>query len=164
MFNGSLKQHTALYRIPPLLLVCLFAICTLLVASYGLNAYLAIQQETERTHTSRTGVFYVATRLRQLSRAYEIKIPTPDTLLILEQHGEDTYQTRIFLDDHTLKEAFGPAASEDIGEATDIVKDIQGFFVREVANGLISFTLRDAQGHAFSRTVLLPPNEGGELP
>lgn len=104
MFNRSLKQHTFLYRIPPLLLVCLFAVCTLLVASYGLNTYLAIQKETERTHTSRTGVFYIATKLRQLS-ACEIEIPAPDTLIIIEQQGEDRYQTRIFLEQHTLKEA-----------------------------------------------------------
>ena len=158
MNSSNIKRHTALYRIPPFLLVCLFAICTLLVASYGLDTYLSIQQMTDRNYVGRTGVSYIATKIRQMGDAKEIRIDEPNTLVLVEESDGELYETRIYYEDGKIKEAFVSAGYQDELDAMDIV-EAKDFRLEFVSDNLLRFTIVGKDGKEYQMTSLVRAKE-----
>ena len=151
--KGSIKKYMTLYRVPALILVCLFAICTLLVSSHGLNSYLNIQKSTNRNYIGRTGVSYVATKLR-LSNAISVEIRNTDTLIIVEEISKEQYATTIRLQDGMLTESFGSNDPDALTVDTPIV-EASGFSVYLIADNLIEFTIVDKSGRSYSQVCLI---------
>ncbi|MCL1918340.1 MAG: DUF4860 domain-containing protein [Peptococcaceae bacterium] len=154
MAKAPIKTHAALYRIPTLMLVCLFAICTLLAAAYGLNIYHKIQKGTELNFTGRTGLAYVATKMRQ-SQAVAVEIPNPFTLVLVEDVDGQSYATSIFLKDGVLREYFGSHTPDSAVFNTPITAASE-FSVAFLTEDLIEITVGDHEGNLYQMSVYMP--------
>lgn len=148
------KNHSALSFLLPFAVVCLFAICALLVTSGGLQIYYEIQHQTNTIYQTRTGVAYLTMKLRQVETADHLSIEN-NRLVITEEIEGDTYETHIFLNDKgMLTESFVrqgvvPSSGTPIIEAAK-------FEVSLEQPGLVSFDLTDAEGRKDSASVFLP--------
>jgi hypothetical protein len=150
------KTHAALYRIPSLVLVCIFAVCTLLAASYGLSSYHRIQKEIERNFAGRTGLSYVAAKIRQ-SRAIAVELPNPHTLVLVEEVEGQRYATSIYLKNGMLMEYFGSHIPNAAAFETHI-SAANEFMVVFLAEDLIEITLGDGEGTQYKMAVYMPQN------
>ena len=105
MNERRIKNHTFSGFLLPFLLVCLFALCTLLTAAFGLKTYYNLKDDTDRAYNSRTAVSYLVTKLRQSPGKHAV---TADgSILRIEETMENTvYETRIYLENGVLKESF----------------------------------------------------------
>ena len=152
--SEQLKPHTALYRIPVLIVVCLFAVCTMITTAYGLNSYHAIQRKTEQNFVGRTGLTYITGKLRQ-TEVTDITIPDPHTLVLVEEIDGQAYATSMYYEDGALLEAFG---SHDPGTAAfrTRVTAANSFAVRFVAGDLIEIILGDSEGNLYTTVAYIP--------
>ena len=145
------KPHPLITRIPTFLLVALFAVCTLLAASYGLNTFLSIRENSDAIYASRTGMTYIATKLRQMNG----KVSTAkDELIITSSINGEEYQTRIYLENGTLCESFGKAGS--LSEVTQLVR-ATSFSCDLLSPQLLHFSLTDEAGHTNDMCIALNP-------
>jgi len=154
MAKAPIKTHATLYRIPELILVCLFAVCTLLAAAYGLNSYHKVQRGTELSFTGRTGLTYVASKMRQ-SHAVSVDIPNPFTLVLVEETQGQNYATSIFLKDGMLREYFGSYTPNTATFDTPITAASE-FSVAFLAEDLIEITVGDCEGNLYKMAVYMP--------
>lgn len=157
MKEGFAKRYLSLHTLPTLLVVCLFAVSTLLVSAYGLRSYQAIQDASDRNYNARTAVSYVATKLRQSSDAYRIEIPQPNTLVIVQEISNELYETKIFLENGKLMESFGKQGLDHRVEAATILP-VSAFSVSFLSDDLVYFSIRDASGSVSDMTMLIPRN------
>ena len=153
-----IKNHAALYRVPPLILVCLFAICTLIVASYGLSSYHVIREQTEQNFVGRTGLSYIATKIRQ-TRIVEVQLPESSTLILTEEIGGQLFATKIHYNDGMLTESFG---RHEPGAATfdTAISAVSSFTAIFLTDDLIELSLVDSDGRIYSMTVYVHFAEG----
>ena len=152
--NEQAKLNTAHYRLPVLILVCLFALCALATAAYGLKGYQAVQSEIEQNHIKRTGLTYIATKLRQAD-ADEVLIPDSQTLILLEEIGGQIYATSIFFEDGMLMESFGSYEPDAAAFKTNITP-VNSFSVEFVSNDLVAISLSDGEGHPCETIAYIP--------
>ncbi|MCL1790180.1 MAG: DUF4860 domain-containing protein [Peptococcaceae bacterium] len=186
ILRGSGSNHTALYRIPTVLLVSLFALSTLVAASYGMKNYQVIVKASDKNFVGRTGLSYIATKMRQ-TKAAVIELPDPHTLVLIEEIEEQYYATHISLRDGMLRESFGLYESQslsqerntsgqdwdntdqnevDFGESpsttatfdTAITK-AKGFSVAFITDDLIEISLEDDYGDVYKMLVYMPIKE-----
>lgn len=151
------KTYTALYRIPTLLLISLFAVCTLLTASYGLNIYHLIQQKAEDNFIDRTGLSYIATKLRQ-SEAVTIELPDPQTLILIEEIDGQNYATSISFQEGMLRESFGRYGQGTTSFATAITA-ARSFSVTFIAENLVEIALGNKTGSLTKMVVHVSQKE-----
>ena len=151
------KQNTFHYRLPVLILVCLFALCTLATAAYSLIGYQKIQTEIEQNHVRRTGLTYIATKLRQ-ANADEVLIPDSQTLILLERIDGQIYATSIIFKDGMLKESFG---SYEPNAATfeTVITPVNAFAVEFISADLVEITLNDGQDNCYKTVAHIQQRE-----
>ncbi len=113
MNYGHTRQYTFYYSLPALILICMFAFCVFLGASFGIRSYNTVYEGSERNFIGRTGLTYIATKLRQTD-IISASAAAPHELLLTEEIDGQRYTTRIFIKDGALIEAFG-RAGEDFG-------------------------------------------------
>lgn len=145
------KKHTIPQLLIPFFLVCLFAVCTIIVTVLGLKIYLKIQKSNDLAYQSRTGASYLANRLREAEGAISLK--DNHTILLTEDENSSAYETYIYFSDNTLWESTvlsgnEPIDSEKIVEASD-------FSVHWIASDLLSFSITGTDGKQDTRTVYL---------
>ena len=153
------KPHTALYRIPVLFLISLFAICTLLAASYGMKNYRMIEKASQSNFIGRTGLAYIATKIRQ-SRAVAVELPDSHTLTLIEMIDDQEYATSIYFKEGMLVESFGRYTPEAATFDT-VITATHVFVVASIAENLVEITLGDDTGAMYKMTVQVPWKEAG---
>lgn len=97
----------------PMGLICLFALCSLALALLGGQAYRQIQDGVDDAFDSTVAVGYLRNKLTQNNEAGKVSLRREgvfDVLVIKEKHGEDSYETRIYVIDGELRETFVPAS------------------------------------------------------
>ncbi|MCL1851670.1 MAG: DUF4860 domain-containing protein [Peptococcaceae bacterium] len=151
---GANPSYAALYRVPTLLLVSLFAISTLIAASYGMKAYQGIVKGAEQNFVGRTGLAYIATKIRQ-SEAVAVELLENHTLVLIEEIDNQRYATSISLREGMLRESFGAYGSRSAIFDTAITA-AQGFSVAYITNDLIEIALEDDRGAWHKMMVYVP--------
>lgn len=145
------KEHTIPRLLIPFLLVCLFAVCTIIVTISGLKVYLKIQKDTDLAYQSRTGASYLANRLRGTEGTVSLK--DDHTILLTEDENGSTYETYIYFSDHTLWESTVLSGSEPID--SEKIVEASDFSVHWIASDLLSFSITGTDGKQDTRTVYL---------
>lgn len=145
------KEHPIPRLLIPFLLVCLFAVCTIIVTVLGLKTYLKIQKDADLAYQSRTGASYLANRLRGTEGAISLK--DNHTILLTENENGSTYETDIYFSDNTLWESTVLSGSEPID--SEKIVEASDFSVHWIASDLLSFSITEADGKQDTRTVYL---------
>lgn len=142
----------------PFLLVCLFAVCSLFVASFGLKIYSGIQKDTDLSYQNRTCASYLTTKIRQSSGAGHVAV-AEQVLILTETLDGQTYDTRIYLKDGQLVESFGKQGDE-VNRNVDAIAEL-GYFQPMLTNpNLIEITYADLNGQSNTIRVYLQQTEG----
>lgn len=142
----------------PFLLVCLFAVCSLLVASFGLKIYSSIQKDTDLSYQNRICASYLTTKIRQSNGAEYVTVED-QALVLTETIDGQAYDTRIYLQDDQLIESFGKQGDE-VNRNVDAIAELR-FFQPALANpNLIEITYADLNGQSNTIRVYLQQTEG----
>ena len=140
-----------------LVLFGVFAACILSVLLTGADAYRRLTERDHESFGGRTGIQYVATKVRQANSGADIsvsKLGNVDTLCISEKIGERTYLTRVYCYDGWLREIFTAASTdcrpedgEEILRAEKLDMSLDG--------GLLDLSLTDSEGKLTELTLSL---------
>ena len=145
------REHTIPRLLIPFLLVCLFAVCTIIVTVSGLKIYLKIQKDTTLAYQSRTGASYLANRLRGAEG--NISLKDDHTILLTEDECGTAYETYLYFSDNTLWESTVLSGSEPID--SEKIVEASDFSVHWIASDLLSFSITGTDGKQDTRTVYL---------
>ena len=151
------KPNITHHRLPVLILVCLFVLGVLVTAVYGLKGYQMIQSKVEMNHVGRTGLTYVAAKVRQ-ANASEILIPDSQTLILLEEIDGNMYATSIFVEDGKLMESFG-SYERDAATFKTSITSASTFTVEFVSDDLIAIALSDELDNQYETIAYIPQKE-----
>ena len=92
-----------------------FAACLLFLLLTGADVYQKMRQRDTATYESRTAVQYMTTRVRQADRAEGITAEAfdgLDALVLREEIGGETYETKLYCYDGWLTELYAAADSD----------------------------------------------------
>ena len=92
-----------------LLLTAVFAICVLSVLLTGADIYGRLVQRGQTNYDSRTGIQYVASRIRRADRMGAVSVGSVggrDALFLSEEIGGTVYETVIYFEDGYIRELF----------------------------------------------------------
>lgn len=142
-----------------LLLFGVFAVCVLAVLLTGADAYHRLTRRDQAAFDRRTGIQYVAARVRQGDGAGAVTVESFDGGDALLLGAGEEYVTRIYCYDGYLMELFcaasdplGPDAGERIIEAEALELSLE--------DGLLSVTLTSAGGEDSTLLLSLRSGEG----
>ena len=141
-----------------------FAVCVLLVLLTGAQTYRAQTDRDQESWNRRTGVQYVAAKVRHADEAGTISFSDGDgglwyeTLNLKEIYGEEEYVTAIYYYDGYIRELFAVKGGVYAPEDGEPVLKAQG--LRFGWDGeLVQVEATDANGH-ITRLVLSPRCQG----
>lgn len=156
----NLKKTHYTESLAALLLLVVFAACVLMVLFFGADAYSRLTQRDQVSYNSRTGIQYIATRVRQgdsLGNVTTEKFNGVDAL-VLDADAE--YVTRLYCYGGSLRELYAeadlPMNPED-GEQVLEAKDMQV----SLRDGLLQVELTDALGQTNNLTLSLRSRREG---
>ncbi|MBQ3030974.1 MAG: DUF4860 domain-containing protein [Anaerotignum sp.] len=92
-----------------------FAACLLFLLLTGADVYQKMRQRDTATYESRTAVQYMTTRVHQADRAESITAEAfdgLDALVLREEIGGETYETKLYCYDGWLMELYAAADSD----------------------------------------------------
>ncbi|MBQ7084356.1 MAG: DUF4860 domain-containing protein [Anaerotignum sp.] len=92
-----------------------FAACLLFLLLTGADVYQKMRQRDTATYESRTAVQYMTTRVHQADRAESITAEAfdgLDALVLREEIGGETYETKLYCYDGWLTELYAAADSD----------------------------------------------------
>lgn len=136
-----------------LLLFTLFAGCVLMVLLLGASSYERVVAKDRESFDARTGIQYVATKIRHADEAGCIETGSfsecgnteadeIDTLYLITRVGEENYYTKIYYYDGYIRELFcpegialRPEAGQEVIPATSFAVEREGALFRFVIGG-----------------------------
>ena len=140
-----------------LLVVCLFAVCSLFIILLGGQVYQGIQNHTEENYDSRTGLAYVVNKVRAYDESGVISVGENNgvkTLVFTQNEGKQTYYTFIYFYDGSLREiVLNSNKSFDLSSGDAIVA-AQGLDLIQNGNQ-ITIKITGITAQVFSCTVTL---------
>lgn len=156
-----MKQRTVKHNIDglaALLLFGIFAACVLSVLLSGAGAYRRLTQRDLTAYDRRTGLQYIAARVRQADRQGAVTVEDFGGASALRLEDAEGYSTWVYYYDGYIAELY---SSGDDGLALadgDPVIAVQSLDF-SLEDGLLTVNMEDAQGQA---DVLLLSLRGGE--
>ena len=147
-----------------LLLFGVFAVSILSVLLTGAQVYGRLTQRDQNAYNQRTGIQYLATKVRQAGQGGLVRVEDfggEEALVIAEEAEGQTYLTRIYCHDGWLWELF--TAEEDgflpeDGEKLLAARDL----TLELEDGVLRAELTDSAGRTTAITLALRGGEGGQ--
>lgn len=146
-----------------LLLFAVFAVTVLLVLLSGADTLRNLTQRDQTTHSQRTAVQYLTTRIRQadVSGAVSADNATEvSTLILTETISGQQYQTRVYCYEGYLREMFCQAGAGLPPEFGEEILPMAGFTV-SCEDNLVRATLEMTDGSQQPLLLLLRSREGG---
>ena len=122
-----------------LLLFGVFAASVLAVLLSGAGTYRRLSERDDRSYDRRTAAQYVSARVRQADRAGAVSVRTFEgcpALILSEEIGGESYETRIYHYDGYLRELFASAEGDFLPEDGEKVLPLEGFLVYPEEPGL----------------------------
>ncbi len=145
-----------------LLLFAVFAVCVLSVLLTGADAYRGLASRDQTGYERRTAGQYLITRLHQSDRADAVTVEQfcgVDALVITEQYGGETYQTRIYCYGGYLRELFTASGTGFLPSDGEKVLEASGLTLK-LEDGLLTAELTDAAGQTQRLALYLRSGEG----
>lgn len=145
-----------------LLLFGIFALCILSVLLTGTDAYRRLARRDDSSYDRRTAVQYLSTRVRQADAPGGITVEEfegVDALVLSEEIGGVTYETRVYCYDGYLRELFCLAGGGFLPEDGEKVLPADALTL-SVRDNVLSAALTDSAGD--TQTLLLYLRSGGE--
>ena len=121
-------KYSKVTEILALLTLAVFALCILLVLLTGATVYRDLVDQAEKSHTHRTALRYLTTRVRQAESVTVADFQGCDALLLEETVSNETYVTRIYCWDSCLRELYSSAETELAPEDGDPLLEADQFF------------------------------------
>ena len=150
------KKHT-LSQLGALVVFVLLAVGIVSVLLSGAQAYRWLTQRDQQVYDSRTGIQYIATRIRQAPGPEAVAVTAfgqGDCLSVYQNVGGPDYVTRIYCCEGWLRELFtaaqgdfDPMDGEKILPAQDLSLDL--------ADGLMTVVLTDSQENSQTLSLQL---------
>lgn len=147
-----------------LLLFGVFAVCVLGVLLTGAQVYSRLTARDLDAYNQRTGLQYVATKMRQAPSGAQVRVERfgeTDALVIAEQLDGQTYLTRVYFCDGWLRELFAAEGADMQPEDGEKLLAAEGLSL-SLTDGLLHVGLTDSAGQTASMTLSLRGGEGGQ--
>lgn len=147
-----------------LLLFGVFAACVLSVLLTGAQVYSRLNQRDQAAYNQRTGLQYLATKVRQAGQGGLVRVEDfggEEALVIAEEAEGELYLTRIYCHQGWLWELFSAGEDEFLpgdGEKLLAARDLK----LELEDGLLRAELTDGAGQTVAITLALRGGEGGQ--
>jgi len=109
------KRQQAIPALAAFLLLGIFAVSVLGVLLAGAGAYSRLTRRDDRAYNSRTGLQYVASRVRQAPAPRAVQVTDfggADALTVTERVGGEDYVTYVYCHDGWLTELFCAADAD----------------------------------------------------
>lgn len=103
------KRRQAIPALAAFLLLSIFAVSVLGVLLAGAGVYSRLTRRDERAYNGRTGLQYVAAKVRQAPAPHAVQVTDfggVDALTVTEQVAGEAYVTRVYCHDGWLMELF----------------------------------------------------------
>lgn len=140
-------------------LVGVFAVLAMLLAVIGINAYQSVIDRTQLVNETRASVSYVTNKVRSGDLSGRVRVDTyegGDMLVIGQESLDETYETRIYMYDGTLREQLYDSYDEEFyPEDGEELIDIQGFSVEWKDDNLIGMDITTMDGRTHSVAVAI---------
>lgn len=140
----------------PMGLICLFAFCSLALALMGGQAYKNIQQRMAEGYGTTVAGSYLRNKIVQHNEAGAVTLRTEgdiEVLVLTQQRGDTTFETRIFYFDGWLMESFLPADRPFALVDASAVAELGSCTFRLSDDGMFEAELTGASGE-HSRVVI----------
>lgn len=150
-----MKENTRQHTIDGLFVLLgfgVFAVCILLVLLAGAQGYRAQTERDERSWQMRTGLQYVAAKIRHGDELGAVSVSGSDgerwydTLQLEETIAGEQYTTAIYCDDGVIRELFGFKDSPLEKENGEEIMQAESLRFRLGAEGLLEIEYTDVNG------------------
>ena len=144
-------------------LLAAFALLSLAVVVVGARSYRMINATAEHAYVSRTGLSYLAGKVRSADESGMLSVQSEngmDVLTLGGNYGTERYNTYIYCDGAQVREYFARADlafSPDYGEQIFSAAQMRLL----LKNGLLTITLTDESGETYAISLYLQAEEGG---
>lgn len=140
-------------------LVGVFAILAMLLAVIGINAYQSVIDRTQLINETRASVSYVTNKIRSgdiAERVHVREYDGGDMLIIGQESLDETYETRIYLYDGTLREQLYDSYDEEFyPEDGEVLIDVMDFAVEWINENLVGMKITTMDGRTHSVAVAI---------
>lgn len=158
MRNRQPKHH--MDGLLVLLLFGVFALCVLSVLLTGARVYRTLNDRDQTSYDRRTAVQFLATKVRQSPGAVSVAPFGEGEALVLEEEIEgETYLTRLYCHDGSLRELFTNAADSFEPQDGEVILPARAMAL-ELEEGLLSVTLTAQDGTLLELNLALRTGEG----
>ena len=160
MSRHVVKKHR-IDGVIALLLFGVFAACVLLVLLTGTDVYRKLTERNQESYDQRTGIQYVATKVRQAELGTDVSVGNFDgieTLTFSEEIDGDTYVTRIYCHEGWIKELFAYEGGDFDPEDGEKIIEAQSLDVG-LDDGLLSIDVVDENGSESQLALALRGEE-----
>jgi hypothetical protein len=157
------KRQQAIPTLAALLLLVIFAVSVLGVLLAGAGVYSRLTRRDERAYDSRTGLQYVASRVRQATVPGGVQVEQfggVDALSVREQVDGESYVTRIYCHEGWLMELFCAADAGLLPEDGERLLPARSLEL-ELRDGLLYVRLTQEEAHEL---ILYPQWGEGAQP
>jgi hypothetical protein len=144
----------------PVLLLCVFSICAIMVVSMGADVYSGTVRKAGSNYTARTSVSYIAEKIHQNDAAGAVSVVKKNgrDMLALRQNGYSTY---IYVYDGSLRELTAESGSgADLSEGTEIMQLSRMELSKK--GSLIDVKCTDSSGRTRRALVNVHTSAGGK--
>lgn len=139
-------KKNSISGIAALLVFAVFAVSILSVLMSGAGVYQRLSQRDQSAYQSRTGIQYMATKVRQAESIPGIEsFGDGEALVLSQQIGGVVYLTRIYCHDGWLRELFSVANGQFSPEAGEKILPMDALFL-EQDGSLLTVRLRNPDG------------------
>ncbi len=145
-------------------LLAAFALLSLIVVIIGARSYRMINATADEAYVSRTGLSYLAGKVRAADEAGMLGVSTENGMDVLKlggEYGGERYNTYIYCDGEQVREYFARADlafSPDYGEAIFSATQMQ----LTLENSLLTISLTEESGESHAVSLYLQAaKEGG---
>lgn len=158
MRNRQPKHH--IDGLLVLLLFGVFALCVLSVLLTGARVYRNLNARDQTSYDRRTAVQFLATKVRQAPSTVSVAPFGDGEALVLEEEIEgETYLTRLYCHDGSLRELFANADDSFEPQDGEVILPAQAMAL-ELEEGLLSVTLTAEDGTPLELLLALRTGEG----
>ncbi len=139
-------------------LLCVFAVCGLLVIFIGVSVYESTATNMEEAFSDRTAMSYVAKQVRQNDRIDGVDIGQVEgvtALVLKEEVGEEIFCTYIYYYDGYLREIYAKESFEPALSAGQALIEIDGFQAIMNEDGTLTISISEEDEGVANLTLAL---------
>ncbi|MCL1880082.1 MAG: DUF4860 domain-containing protein [Actinomycetia bacterium] len=149
-----------------LALFAVYTCCSLMLVSVGASVYRKTTATLADDYDSRTGILYIAERLRQSDSQGSVRVDSLDgatALVLTREYGGQDYETWFYVSDSILREfllAPGSKVDPSFGQPIMSMQSMD-VDISKLGNGLIVVNFTTIDGTENSIQIFMESPQGG---